>query len=717
MKTIFKSLLYFSFAGLILTGCAKNDDFSVPPVNCNEPNIAANQTIDGLYSTVKEDSKVVAQYTKDETISGIVVSSDQGGNFHQQLYIVDENTQTPVTLKVDIKGAFALYPVGSKVFVKLNGTYIHNSYGMITIGGGIYTSGSGNKYADVITGSKLRNTLYRSCNVITGDEFDKYINVVTLEQLQSDKTLIGKLIRVNEVQFDRSVVGKTYYDKDDKESNDAQGQTLRKMVDKKGNSLVVRTGQYSNAIKDQIIPEESGSITGIVSEFQGTLQFYPRTMEDMKLDQDPFEEGTSEPGVQEEIKFFGNHVFKGADFENWDLFKAITSAFPLPDYVVPVSDNYSGVSGKQSLHINGSVDKNSPIFTMSNVPSHKGATKLSFIMKGSSKKTISIEIIKKDGKTEAYNVINFTDPTDNKYGAPATTLSKSLTIEKAVEKMNNGNGSNAYMIKGGTHAIDTKGTWVKVTLNIAGVEYNDTGKGDFMRVRIGNTDAYDLKIDEMRFEDGTPGEGGGETPKPDEEEGIDRNEPNTVANFSKWDGFIGSLNKYKLLPALGSESKTGKDGKAALQIKGTHSKNDYLFTIENQTVKKDAKKIVMYVKGTTAKSLSFNVFREDDDDKGNKRYDAFNIRTDAQIDSKPTTVVALTSSIVLKKTTRMQTNDKLNGNNDYTNTTIDTKGDWIKITLDISDVNYNKTGKGSLFAIKVGSKADYNILVSDIVFE
>lgn len=712
MKTIFKSLLYFSFAGLILTGCAKNDDFSVPPINCDEPTIAATQTIDGLYTSLTENSKEVVLYPKDEIISGIVISSDQAGNFYQQLYIVDENTQTPVTLKVDVKGGFALYPVGSKVFMKLKDTYIHYSYGMITIGGGIYTSSGGNKYADVITGSKLRTSLFRSCNVITGDDFNKYINEVTLDQFATDKKLFGKLVRIKDVQFERDIVGKTYFDGKDV---DGGGQTLRKMVDKKGNSLQVRTGKYANGIKDQIITDQSGTVTGIMSDYQGTLQFAPRTMGDMALDQKPFEGETEEPGVQEEIKFIGNHLFKGADFEDWNLFTAITSQFPLPDYVKAVADNYKGVAGKQSLHINGITDKNAAIFTMANVPSQKGATKMSFIMKGSSKKTISIEIIKKDGKTEAYNVINFTDPADNKYGAPATTLTKSLTLEKASEKMTNGNGSNSYMIKGGTHAVNTKGTWVKVTLNIAGVDYNDTGKGDFMRVRIGNTDPYDLKIDELRFEDGTPSDGGTVEPK---EEGIDRNEPTTVANFSKWDGFIGSLNSYKLITPLGSQNANGRNGKPALEIKGQNSANAYLFTIENQTVKKDAKKIVMYVKGTAAKSLSFNVYRGSDDAKGNKTYDAFNIRTDAQIDSKPTTSVALTSDIVIKKTTRMQTGDnKENGNNDYTNTTIDTKDGWIKITLDISDVDYNKTSKGSLFSIKVGSKADYGILVSDIVFE
>ncbi|MGL4581442.1 MAG: DUF5689 domain-containing protein, partial [Flavobacterium sp.] len=285
MKTIFKSLLYFSFAGLILTGCAKNDDFSVPPINCDEPNITATQTIDGLYNTLTENSKEVVLYPKDEIISGIVISSDQAGNFYQQLYIVDEKTQTPVTLKVDVKGGFALYPVGSKVFMKLKDTYIHYSYGMITIGGGIYTSSGGNKYADVITGSKLRTSLFRSCDVITGDNFKKYINEVTLDQFATDKKLFGKLVRIKDVQFERNVVGKTYFDANDV---DGGGQTLRKMVDKKGNALQVRTGKYANGIKDQIITDRSGTVTGIMSDYQGTLQFAPRTMDDMALDQDPF---------------------------------------------------------------------------------------------------------------------------------------------------------------------------------------------------------------------------------------------------------------------------------------------------------------------------------------------------------------------------------------------------------------------------------------------
>ncbi|MDM1494559.1 hypothetical protein HX063_03875 [Myroides odoratimimus] len=669
MKTIFKSLLYFSFAGLILTGCAKNDDFSVPPVNCNEPNIAANQTIDGLYSTVKEDSKVVAQYTKDETISGIVVSSDQGGNFHQQLYIVDENTQTPVTLKVDIKGAFALYPVGSKVFVKLNGTYIHNSYGMITIGGGIYTSGSGNKYADVITGSKLRNTLYRSCNVITGDEFDKYINVVTLEQLQSDKTLIGKLIRVNEVQFDRSVVGKTYYDKDDKESNDAQGQTLRKMVDKKGNSLVVRTGQYSNAIKDQIIPEESGSITGIVSEFQGTLQFYPRTMEDMKLDQDPFEvtEEVIDEGDPSIIAKPGKfNAFPGADFEDWDAFLKVIYQNKLSDATAQKADG-QGWENSRGMAVKGTRSNNGYLFSVEKVNVPKDATKISFLMKGKADKSLSVNVYKANGiNYYAYNVENI----------KGTKVIKPNMVETVYDGKPSGNTTNIYDGK-----IDTQGKWVKVTLDLSELkgDFNTGAKGNFIAFRNGSKANYDLVIDEIKFEDGTPVDNSGTGPEEpgDKAEGegvagVDLNTPNVLADFSNWANFVKSTNTYGVLPLAKEGKGQGQNGGGALVVKGTPKGNDFLFSTENQTISSSATKIVFYIKGTAAKSLSINVYDGTSTTNANGEIiyisKPYNLTTKAAKGEK---------EVVFTKP---------DASNSYTGT-IDTKGGWTKVVIENPTIN------------------------------
>lgn len=286
MRTLLQILLYS--LGIITLGCAKNDNFEVPILECSEPTINANKSIDAIYYRFKE-GKEVFYYNGEEIVSGIVISSDQAGNFFQQLIIVDNKTQKPLTIKVDIKGLYSLYPIGTKIYLKLNGLYVQHNYGMLTIGGGIYTASSGNRYPDVLSGAILKNSLFRTCSVIKQDEFLPYINHVTITQLIEDKSLHGKLITIDNIQFERSLIGETYYDPT-ATTNDSQGYTLRKIVDIDNNSIVMRTGKYTNGLKDCIITEKSGRITGIVSEFIGVLQFYPRTIEDINLDQPPLEE-------------------------------------------------------------------------------------------------------------------------------------------------------------------------------------------------------------------------------------------------------------------------------------------------------------------------------------------------------------------------------------------------------------------------------------------
>lgn len=200
-----------------------------------------------------------------------------------------------------------------------------------------------------------------------------------------------------------------------------------------------------------------------------------------------------------------------------------------------------------------------------------------------------------------------------------------------------------------------------------------------------------------------------EPTEPGTDTGIDKNEPETIANFNNWDSFLKSLNQYGLNKIAELAPGQGREGKNAMKINGQLDKNDYVFTIENQSVSQTAKAITIYIKGTANKSLSFNVFKSDG------TYDVFNLRTDAQIEAKQP--ITLQEDILLLKTSRMQTANPQNGNNDYTNTKIDTNNKWIRITLDISNVDYNKSKQGALFALKIGSKEDYNLLIESITFD
>lgn len=196
---------------------------------------------------------------------------------------------------------------------------------------------------------------------------------------------------------------------------------------------------------------------------------------------------------------------------------------------------------------------------------------------------------------------------------------------------------------------------------------------------------------------------------PNGEEGVDKNQPNEVANFNDFASFEKSLNSFKLQPYAKYAANQGRDGKGALLVNGTPTANQYVFTIENQTVNQSAKTIVLYIKGNSSpKSLSFNVYKAD----GN--YEVFNLRTDDQITNK--TDITLTKDIVLKKTTKKADNNPNTGVNNYDGVNINASN-WIKITLDLQGIDYNKSGKGSLFALKVGKSGNYNLLFDSITFD
>lgn len=162
------------------------------------------------------------------------------------------------------------------------------------------------------------------------------------------------------------------------------------------------------------------------------------------------------------------------------------------------------------------------------------------------------------------------------------------------------------------------------------------------------------------------------------------------SDFEEWSAFIGSLNSFGLKAGYTSQSNDGRNGSKAFYLNGTPTANDYVFTavvpegfsLEGKT------KIEFYIKGTSAKSLSLNVYKA-----GGTAYNIFNLGNySAEGTLSPT------------------------ASNNYTGV-INTGGEWMKVTLDISDLDITSTAGQNLFALKVGSSAAYDLLVDDITLE
>ena len=171
------------------------------------------------------------------------------------------------------------------------------------------------------------------------------------------------------------------------------------------------------------------------------------------------------------------------------------------------------------------------------------------------------------------------------------------------------------------------------------------------------------------------------------------------SDFEDWDAFLGSLNSYGLSTKGGYavQSETGGfNGSSALHLNGKPTRNDYTFTAlvtEGVTIEGKSK-ISFYLKGKSAKSLSLNVYINDvPNPKMGTDYMCYNLGT-------------CSSSVVLQPTK----------SNSY-NGEVDTQGEWIKVTLDISSLKPNSKPGQDLFALKVGKDANYDLLVDEITIE
>lgn len=175
-----------------------------------------------------------------------------------------------------------------------------------------------------------------------------------------------------------------------------------------------------------------------------------------------------------------------------------------------------------------------------------------------------------------------------------------------------------------------------------------------------------------------------ETPQPDPEQ------PKLLfpgGDFEDWDAFISSIGTRKL-QSYATQVDNGRTGKA-LQLNGSLTKNGYAFSTKAQSEgPSSGKAITFYLKGTSEKSsLSFNVHT------AGGGYKPFNLGT-----------VNGTTDIQLDPISQ----------NAYDGT-IDTQGKWVKVTLNITDLELSTTG--DLFAFKIGKGSNFDLLIDDFTIE
>jgi hypothetical protein len=125
----------------VISSCVEDDDFNVPDTTIVEPTIEGNiitvDAVAGFFAQAQTNGD--ATFTFEETnnvMSGYVISSDEGGNFFEEIIFQDklENPTAGIKVLINVNPLFTRYELGRKVFIKLDGLSVGLDSGVLTLG-------------------------------------------------------------------------------------------------------------------------------------------------------------------------------------------------------------------------------------------------------------------------------------------------------------------------------------------------------------------------------------------------------------------------------------------------------------------------------------------------------------------------------------------------------------------------------------------------------
>jgi|GEM_PF-113489 len=257
MKTFkfYKSVLLFAFV-IFTSSCVQDDEYELPETDVSDPALQGDLvSITSIKATLE-----AAQITGEETatfqdtntfVSGFVISTDEGGNFFEELILQDKPKNPTAGIKVllDVNPLFTKYEVGRKVFIKLDGLSVGLNSGVVTLG--VLNTNE----IDKISAASEDEFLFRSA------QKDTLIPTVkTLSQITRNDE--NTLIQLPNVQFTESQAGLTFAN----EPDDAfDGDRLVESCSEDGGSILFQTSTFAD-FRGLAIPDGSGTMTAVLSK-------------------------------------------------------------------------------------------------------------------------------------------------------------------------------------------------------------------------------------------------------------------------------------------------------------------------------------------------------------------------------------------------------------------------------------------------------------------
>lgn len=655
------TLIILSLVGLALASCERKYDaplLTEPTVKVGEEGMLTIAEYKEKYKDVSSEGKLIEE---NFAIRAVVVGNDISGNIYKQIYVQDATGG--ISIGIDQNNISNDYKVGQEVFIKLQGLAATSFAGQVQIG---MVKTSSNRIPYEVAKQHILKDKWPSIEKAKP-------TVTTIGQIND--AMVGTLIQLENVYF--TLGGeKTFGDQ-------AFNNVNRDLKDTKGNKIYVRNSKYATFSND-VMPKGNGTVVAVLSKFNKDYQLSIRSIDDVFgfTGKDPITDGNTpeEPSKPDTPAPSVGSVIYSEDFAQ-NLGKMTAKS----------------VLGDQSWRVN---------------TQYKNANISGFF----------------GGKSNA---------NEDWLVSPVLDLSKatsaSISFSHAINKGNVANMKTEQTLWVSTNYTgDVKSaTWTQVTIPTypSGTDWTYVPSGNInlpasvlgqakvvfafkyicTDASSANWQIRDLKVTSAG---GKLAEGSTPTPTPEPQpqpqpQPEPQPEPQPApagllfpgSDFNDWAAFESSLNKYKV--QNGEKSANGRSGNALLINKST-DKNAYVFTAEApKNGKKSGNAIVFYIKGTSNKSISMNVYLS----TGTNSYVAYNL--DA-VGGEGHTVTPADGDIVLQPMTGQYANS-------YAKGSIDTKGQWIKVTLNIK--GQALATSGNFFALKIAKQSTNNLLIDDITIE
>jgi len=248
------SLLLLIAPAIFMAGCSK--DFDVPEIEIPIFSLPDGATIISIKELKARHTLGAVDSINDNVyVTGKVISSDETGNIYKSLYIQD--TSGGLLLSLDATGLYTTYRLGQRLYVKCQGLFLGDYNGMTQLG--VMNNGEiGRIPSPIIKHYLLLDSLPGPVPAA---------KVITIPDITAD--YYGMLVKFENVSFVN--VGEPF--------SDPSASTNRSITDGT-NQLILRNSNYAT-FADVLIPDGTGSVTGILGVFVTDNQLYIRDLNDL----------------------------------------------------------------------------------------------------------------------------------------------------------------------------------------------------------------------------------------------------------------------------------------------------------------------------------------------------------------------------------------------------------------------------------------------------